>query len=138
MRVRDHALAVVTEFGRLDWRGMVDLAWEYRLLLIRDWLPHQQPEYRLDRLIIVNAEMPATYQLWYSAHALGHAILHRGDQKWIRDNCYGLVGKQEEAAERFAAFFLIPDLASGTDDLEIPADKLAYRVALERVCGLAA
>lgn len=86
----------------------------------------------IDSIAVVNARLIASRRRWYWAHSLGHAALHCGDHAFLSVNCIGVVAKQEEQANRFAAFFLAPTLAQIGN---LPADKRAYRVWLEGVCG---
>jgi hypothetical protein len=63
------------------------------------------PEFRCGRVIAIRADVPAPWRLWLKAHALGHYLMHRGDQ--ILDAHLIDVPKQERQAEEFAGWLLL-------------------------------
>lgn len=62
-------------------------------------------EFRRGRFIGVRVDQPQVWRLWLKAHALGHVLLHRGDQ--LGDLDPWVVAKQEQVADRFAGWLLI-------------------------------
>lgn len=100
-------------------------------------LPHGALEaWRPDRnVIILDERLCETHYAWYLAHALGHVALHCGSQPIVARWGIGWEQKQESDADRFTAIYLAPTLA---DLFKLPADKRAFRVRLEAICGLRA
>ena len=62
-------------------------------------------EFRRGHIIGIRADQCPPWRLWLKAHALGHFLLHRGDQQCYRDRV--IVSKQEQQAEAFAGWLLL-------------------------------
>ena len=63
-------------------------------------------------------------QRYLAAHALGHHLLHCGNQLWFRDWQETSVVKQEREADEFAAHLLVPE-----NELEKLGKSTAWEVA---------
>ncbi len=65
-------------------------------------------EFRRGKVIGIRADQPSSWRVWLKAHALGHCLLHRGDQDQFSNQV--LLRKQEREADLFAGWLLIGDL----------------------------
>lgn len=98
--------------------------------------PVDTPESLDGDLLAINRDLGPRDRLWYAAHGLAHFLMHCGDQDWLIEAGYDVVvAKQEEQANRFAAFSIAPTLR---ELWKLPPERRAYRVRLEQICGLRA
>ena len=88
-------------------------------------------------VIAVRAGLDPPWRRWVIAHALGHYYLHRGNQVWFRLRGRAMEGVrlQEEGAEQFAAWLLMPEEEVGrllsldlwSFDFDVPLECVALR-----------
>lgn len=82
------------------------IAEELRVIDVPTGLPLE--EFRKGKTIGIRADQPASWRLWLKAHALGHYLLHRGDQ--FNDCDEVRLARQEREADLFAGWLLIGDV----------------------------
>ncbi|MDD4859746.1 MAG: ImmA/IrrE family metallo-endopeptidase [Dehalococcoidales bacterium] len=76
-------------------------------------------EVKQGRWIAVAAGLDHKEQRYLAAHALGHHLLHCGNQLWFRDWQETSVARQEREADEFAAHVLMPEIElEKLDDLK--------------------
>ncbi len=57
--------------------------------------------------LLLSRDLTAEQQRWYKGHALGHWLLHRGNQFWLEVATPVTKAKQETQATIFAGFLLL-------------------------------
>ncbi len=60
-------------------------------------------------MIVVAARETRPWWRWLVAHALGHSVMHAGNQVWLAGRSPLLVGRQEWQADCFAGWLLFGD-----------------------------
>lgn len=86
------------------------------------------PEFREGRAIGIRAGQSESWRKWYKAHALGHCLLHRGDQ--FKDPDGVVTAKQERQADLFAGWLLLAHAWQG----ETP-DEIAEKCGVPQECA---
>jgi Zn-dependent peptidase ImmA (M78 family) len=96
--------------------------------------------------IVLSGQLSKAERRELSAHALGHHLLHTGNQWHQQDRTYSRANYQERQADVFAAFFLIPDdelnnkLVQTTEphllaeELEVSEQFMRFRLQLHAAC----
>ena len=79
-------------------------------LIIKDW-PFLPPveEVKVGRWIGLKEGLSGRWRRWNIAHALGHHLMHKGNQLSFRQWQASIKWKQERQANEFAAYFLMPE-----------------------------
>ena len=77
-------------------------------LEVVEWRLHVMEEMFLWPCIAVQRGLSQAWRRWVIAHALGHHLLHRGNQLWFRRHDDVMRRRQEVQAEQFAAWLLMP------------------------------
>ena len=95
---------------KLGLRGRVDAEEVANLLGLEvvPWPLEVQEEMLLGRVIGVAQRLDPRWRRWVIAHAIGHKLLHPGNQLWIRDHT-SLGGRYEREAEDFARTLLVDE-----------------------------
>ena len=88
--------------GRVDAEAVASILG----LEVVAWPMRVQEEMQMGRYIGVAERLDARWRRWVTAHAIGHRLLHSGNQLWIRDHT-SLNGLFEREAEEFARALLI-------------------------------
>ena len=107
---RNEANRIIREHGSNDLREIMQA--EGVSVMRLDFGEARFREFYVNGVIFLPLETESEAEERSSlAHALGHHLLHVGNQVWMRglDNMWSW--KQERQAEEFAAWFLIPESA---------------------------
>ena len=110
--------------GRVDTEAVADIMGYpvKRLPLVK------QREIEVDGYICIAERLGPEESRWYIAHALGHKMMHEGNQLWVYKNTL-LGGKYEREAQDFAHALL-------TDDREAIAEGLTCSLEVAHYFGV--
>jgi hypothetical protein len=87
-------------------------------------------EFRQGKVIGIRIDQPSRWRLWLKAHALGHYLMHRGDQDKFADGV--VVDKQEHQADLFAGYLLIGSCWTGESMGDIASNRGVPHECVER------
>ena len=90
--------------------------------------------------IVLNKKMSLFDKRHYLSHALGHHYLHAGNYLFFTQNRYLQNFKEEQQAEEFAAFLLVPDqklipvihldISELADNFQLSPEFIQFRISL--------
>ena len=125
---RDKATEIIRQYGSNDLYEVIQT--EGLAIARLDFGGARFREFYVDGVIFLPLDTESEAEERSSmAHALGHHLLHIGNQVWMRGLGSMWSWKQERQAEEFAAWFLIPETEQASlEGLSTPEICDAYNV----------